>query len=105
MAASKSEQELIDSMDAAASLGEAGEETIKLCLAMARQKNDYDMAIAHALQLMPELEEAFEDVLLASQEPDLGPEESFELFAAPAPSAAILISGPQSDINLSARLW
>jgi hypothetical protein len=101
MATSKSEQELIDSMDAARTLGVAGEETIKLCFAMARQKEDYELAIQHALTIMPELEGAYEDIILASQEPELGPEDTFEMFADPAPSKHdLLISGPQLDINL-----
>ena len=100
LAVEKSEQALIDAMDAAATLGEAGTETIKLCLAMARQKEDYDMAIAHALQLVPELEDAYEDVLLASQAPDLGPEDSFEMFADQAPSKESLLVTPQPDINV-----
>ncbi len=105
MAASKTEQELIDTMDAARTLGAAGEETIKLCFAMARQKEDYELAIQHALVVMPELEGAYEDIILASQEPELGPEDTFEMFADPAPSKNdLLISGPQLDINTFPRM-
>lgn len=105
LASRMSEQELIDSMDAARTLGAAGEETIKLCFAMARQKEDYDLAIQHALGIMPELEGAYEDIVLASSEPDLGPEDTFEMFADPAPTKQdILISGPQQDINIYPRM-
>ncbi len=105
LATSKSEQELIDSMDAARTLGEVGEETIKLCFAMARQKENYELAIQHALGIMPELGDAYEDIVLASSEPELGPEDTFEMFADPAPTKQdLLISGPQQDINTYPRM-
>lgn len=100
MATRMSEQELINSMDTAAGLGEAGVETIKLCLSVARQKEDYDMAIAHALKHLPELEDAYADVLLAAEEPELNdPGDKFEMLADRAPTKQDILGAPQSDIN------
>jgi F0F1-type ATP synthase membrane subunit b/b' len=103
-----SEQELIDSMDAAAGLGDVGVETVKLCLAMARKKENFDMAIVHALELLPDLKDAYDDVLLAAEEPDPNdePGEKWEQFAAdsPTPQDILGMSGPQHDLNIYSRM-
>jgi hypothetical protein len=102
-----SEQDLIDSMDAAAGLGDVGVETIKLCLSMARRKDGYDLAIAHGLELLPDLQDAYEDVVLAAEEldPNDEPGEKWEQFAAASPSPADLLwTGGQHPMNLTARM-
>lgn len=103
-----SEQELIDSMDAASGLGDVGVETVKLCLAMARKKDGFDLAIAHGLELLPDLRDAYDDVLLAAEELDVndGPGEKWEMFAADAPTPQDILgmSGPQHDMNLTAKM-
>jgi len=103
-----SEQELIDSMDAASGLGDVGVETVKLCLAMARKKDGYDLAIAHALELLPDLRDAYDDTLLAAEEPDPNdaPGEKWEQFAAdsPTPQDILGMSGPQHDMNIYSRM-
>jgi hypothetical protein len=103
-----SEQELIDSMDAAAGLGDVGVETIKLCLAMARKKENFELAIVHALELLPDLKDAYDDVLLAAEEPDVNddPGEGFDQFAAASPTPADILgmSGPQHDMNTYGRM-
>jgi hypothetical protein len=102
-----SEQELIDSMDAASGLGDVGRETVKLCMAMARKKENFDLAIAHGLELLPDLRDAYDDTLLAAEEPDPNdsPGEKWEMFAADSPSAEdILWTGGQHPMNLAARM-
>jgi predicted nuclease with TOPRIM domain len=108
MAAKMSEGELIDSMDvAAAGLGDVGVETIKLCLSMARRRENFDMAIGHALELLPDLKDAYDDVVLAAEEPAPNdePGEKWEQFAADAPSPQdILWTGGQHPMNLASRM-
>jgi hypothetical protein len=103
-----SEQDLIDAMDSAAGLGDVGVETIKLCLAMARKKDGFDMAIDHALALLPDLKDAYDDVVLAAQEPDPNdePGEKFDMFAADSPTPADILgmSAPQHDLNVYSRM-
>ncbi len=103
-----SEQDLIDSMDAASGLGEVGVQTIKLLLSAARRKDGYDLAIAHALELLPDLRDAYDDVLLAAEEldPNDEPGEKWEMFAADSPSPADILgmSGPQHDLNIYSRM-
>jgi hypothetical protein len=107
LATKMKEEELIDSMDAASGLGDVGVETIKLCLSMARRKDGYDLAIAHALELLPDLQDAWEDVILAAEEPDVNdsPGEKWEMFAADAPSPEdILWTGGHHPMNLTAKM-
>jgi hypothetical protein len=102
-----SESELMESMDASAGLGEVGVETIKLCLAMARKKDGFDLAIDHALALLPDLRDAYDDTILAAQEPDPNdaPSEKWEMFAADAPSPQdILWTGGMHEMNLTAKM-
>ncbi len=107
LATKMKEEELIDSMDAAAGLGDVGVETIKLCLAMARKKENFDLAIDHALALLPDLRDAYDDTILAAQEPDPNdePGEKFDTYAADSPSPAdILWTGGIHDMNLTAKM-
>ncbi len=107
LATKMKEEELIDSLDAAAGLGNVGVETVKLCLAMARKKDGFDMAIVHALELLPDLRDAYDDTILAAQEPDVNdePGEKWEMFAADSPSPADLLwTGGQHPMNLTARM-
>ncbi len=108
LATKMNEEELIDSMDAAAGLGDVGVETVKLCLAMARRKENFDMAIVHALELLPDLKDSYDDVLLAAEEldPNDEPGEKWEMFAADSPSPADILgmSGPQHDMNTYSRM-
>ncbi len=107
LATKMNEEELIDSMDAAAGLGDVGVETIKLCLAMARKKENFDLAIDHALALLPDLRDAYDDTILAAQEPDPNdePGEKFDTYAADSPSPAdILWTGGIHDMNLTAKM-
>lgn len=106
MTTKMSEQDMIDSMDAAAGLGDVGVETIKLCLAMARKKEEYEMAIAHALELLPDLKDAHDDILLAAEEPDVNdePGEKWEMFAADSPTPQDILGAPQSYINIYGRM-
>jgi hypothetical protein len=107
LATKMKEEELIDSMDAASGLGPVGVETIKLCLSMARRKDGYDLAIAHGLELLPDLQDAYEDVVLAAEEldPNDEPGEKWDTFAAASPSPAdILWTGGQHPMNLTARM-
>ena len=97
------EQEILDAVDAALTLGENGLDTIKLCFAMARQK-DFDAASARIIEAVPAFEEAYEDILEASSEPDLGPEESFEMFADEAPTQQSILGAPMADIDAYARM-
>ncbi len=102
-----SEQELVDAMDAASGLGDIGRETVKLCLAMARKKDGFDLAIERALALLPDLRDAYDDTLLAAEEPSPNdePGEGGEQFAADAPTAeTILWTGRQHDMNLTAQM-
>jgi hypothetical protein len=107
LATKMKEEELVDSMDAAAGLGDVGVETVKLCLSMARRKEGYDMAIERALALLPDLRDAYDDTLLAAEEPSPNdePGEGWEQFAADAPTAeTILWTGRQHDMNLTAQM-
>lgn len=102
-----SEQDLIAAMDSAAGLGDVGVETIKLCLAMARKKDGYDLAIDHALALLPELRDAYDDAILAAQEPEPNdePGEKFDIYAADSPSPEdILWTGGIHPMNLTAKM-
>ncbi len=107
LATRMSESEIMESMDAAAGLGEVGVQTIKLLLSTARRKENFDLAIAHALELLPDLHDAWEDVVLAAEEldPNDEPGEKFDTFAADPPSPAdILWTGGQHDMNLTAKM-
>jgi hypothetical protein len=107
LATKMSEQDLIDSMDAASGLGEVGVQTIKLLLSAARRKENFDLAIAHALELLPDLRDAYDDTILAAEEPDVNdePGEKWEMFAAASPSPADLLwTGRQHPMNLTARM-
>jgi len=107
LATKMKEEELIDSMDAASGLGPVGVETVKLCLAMARKKDGFDLAIDHALALLPDLRDAYDDTLLAAEEPDVNdaPTDKWEMFAADSPSAEdILWTGGIHPMNLTAKM-
>ncbi len=107
LATRMSESEIMESMDAAAGLGEVGVQTIKLLLSTARRKENFDLAIAHGLELLPDLRDAYDDTLLAAEEPDPNdsPGEKWEMFAADSPSAEdILWTGGQHPMNLAARM-
>ncbi len=102
-----SEEELIAAMDSASGLGPVGVETVKLCLAMARKKDGFDLAIDHALALLPDLRDAYDDVVLAAQEPDVNdePGEKFDIYAADSPSPEdILWTGGHHPMNLTAKM-
>jgi len=102
-----SEEELIAAMDSAAGLGDVGVETIKLCLAMARKKDGFDLAIDHALALLPDLRDAYDGTILAAQEPEPNdePGEKFDIYAADSPSAEdILWTGGIHPMNLTAKM-
>jgi hypothetical protein len=77
-------------------------------LSAARRKDGYDLAIAHALELLPDLRDAYDDVLLAAEEldPNDEPGEKWEMFAADSPSPADILgmSGPQHDLNIYSRM-
>jgi hypothetical protein len=107
LATKMSEQELIDAMDSASGLGAVGRETVKLCLSMARKKDGFDLAIDHALALLPDLRDSYDDVVLAAQEPDPNdePGEKFDTYAADAPSPQdILWTGGIHPMNLTAKM-
>ncbi len=107
LATRMSEQDLVDSMDASAGLGDVGRETIKLCLSMARRKDGFDLAIDHALALLPDLRDSYDDVVLAAQEPDPNdePGEKFDTYAADAPSPEDLLwTGGRHPMNLTAKM-
>jgi|GEM_PF-4731183 hypothetical protein len=107
LATKMSEQELIDAMDSASGLGAVGRETVKLCLSMARKKDGFDLAIDHALALLPDLRDSYDDVVLAAQEPDVNdaPGEKFDTYAADSPSPTDLLwTGGQHPMNLTAKM-
>jgi len=108
LATKMNEEELVDGMDAASGLGDVGVETIKLLLSAARRKENFDLAVDHALELLPDLKDAYDDVVLAAQEPDPTdePGEKFDMFAADSPSPADILgmSGPQHDMNTYSRM-
>ncbi len=107
LATRMSESEIMESMGAASGLGDVGVETIKLLLSAARRKENFDLAIAHALELLPDLRDAYDDTLLAAEEPDPNdePGEKWEMFAADSPSAEdILWTGGIHPMNLTAKM-
>ena len=93
----------LDAMDASLGLGDVGEEAALLCFQMARQK-DLEHAVAHAITVREDWAETYEDIILASQEPDLEAGDRFEILAQPAPTKQDLLGGRQSDLNLYGQL-
>ena len=102
-ASTMTEEQAVAAMDAAAALGEAGNDTIRLLLTTSMQKDDYELAVQHALRLLPELEDAYQDVVEADETPDFDDAaQRFEVLSQPdIDRQRKILSGPErmSDID------
>ena len=102
-ASTMTEEQVVAAMDAAASLGEAGTDTIRLLLTTSMQKDGYELAVQHALSLLPELEDAYQDVVEADETPDFeDAAQRFEVLSQPdIDRQRKILSGPErmSDID------
>lgn len=103
LASTMTEAQLIDAMDSAFGLGDAGEDAALLAFQMARQK-DFEQAVAHALDAHEGWSELYEDIAEGGGDPDLDPGDRFEMFAADVPTAAGILGASQPDANVYGQM-
>ncbi len=96
-------EQLMDALDAALQLGEAGEETALLFFQIARQR-DLSEVIARAVDMREDWGEIFEDILEGSAQPDVDPGDRFELLAPKSVTKQDILVVPQSDGNVYGSL-
>jgi hypothetical protein len=102
-ASSADAEQLRNALEAALGLGEAGEDSARLFLQTARQK-DYDDVVAWATDMREDWAEAFAVILEGSAQPDVDAADMFERLAAAAPSKYDLLNAAQPDINVYGQM-
>jgi hypothetical protein len=96
-------EQLMDALDAALQLGEAGENTAKLFFQVARRR-DLSEVIARAVDMREDWSEIYEDILEGGSQPDFDPGDRFELLAPKSVTKQDILVTPQSDANIYGSL-
>ena len=96
-------EQLLDALDAALQLGEAGENTALLIFQIGRRR-DLSEVIARAVDMREDWSEIYEDILEGSSQPDVDPADRFELLAPKSVTKQDILVTPQSDANIYGAL-